>query len=85
MSTPQYLLEQNRARARQINQEARCNPQSPYVGKFIALVDGQVVGVASTWGDLVRLLDEKELNSQAPFCWEVGVDFDEPEEIWGLR
>ncbi|GEM_PF-5888188 len=43
MSTAATVQEVNRELARQINQEARTNPQSPYANKFVGIANGKVV------------------------------------------
>src|SRR5205809_154179 len=39
----------NERLARQINQEARQDPGSPYAGKLVGIANGKVVVVADTW------------------------------------
>ena len=46
MSGCAVVSELNRELARKINEEARDNPQSPLARKFVAIVSGQIVGVA---------------------------------------
>ena len=82
MPDPQSILELNRELARQINEEARRNPQSPYLGKFVGIANGRVVVVAENLDDLVRDLLRIEPNPQKTFGIEVGLDYDEPQYIW---
>ena len=40
--------------ARQIKEEARANPNSPYKGKLVGIADGRVVAVGDNLGEVVR-------------------------------
>jgi len=42
MSTLEEEQEKARILSRQINHEARSNPHSPYAGKFVGILHGQV-------------------------------------------
>jgi hypothetical protein len=75
---------QNEALARQINREARTNPNSPYVGKYVGIVRGQVVAVADTPDELVTLLRRIEPDPERCFFVQASADYDTPQEIWGL-
>src|SRR5947208_5815164 len=48
MSGPSAVQEANEQLARQINEEARSDPHSPYAGKFVGIANGQVIVVADT-------------------------------------
>ena len=48
MMTAQSALERNRELADRINRDVRQNPGSPYAGKFVGIVDGQVWVVTET-------------------------------------
>lgn len=77
------VLELNRQLAGKINAEARSNPQSPYVGKFVGLANGQVVAVADSWNELGHRIRQAEPDPQKTFCFEASRDYDVREEIWG--
>jgi hypoxanthine-guanine phosphoribosyltransferase len=83
MSTSNSVQVRNRELARQINEEARRNPQSPYVGKFVGIANGAVVVVADNWDELAQRLRQVEPDVRNTFCLEVGVDYDAVQEIWG--
>ena len=83
MSTLNSVQERNRELARQINEEARRNPQSPYAGKFVGIANGAVVVVADNWDELAQRLRQVEPGVRNTFCLEVGVDYDAVQEIWG--
>ncbi len=82
MSTPSTVQERNRELARQINEEARGNPQSPYAGKFVGIANG-AVAVADNWDDLAERLRQAEPDVSKTFCLEASVDYDAVQEIWG--
>ena len=70
-----------KALADKINAEALANPQSPYAGKFVAIVDGRVVAVADNLDDIVDSLQRIEPDPAKGFILEAGVDYDEVQEI----
>jgi hypothetical protein len=75
----------NHELARQINDEARRNPQSPYAGKFVGIVDGSVVVVADNLDDVAHRLQQFQPDPSRTFCLEAGVDYDAVAEIWKTR
>lgn len=83
MSTSNSVQERNRELARQINEEARRNPQSPCAGKFVGIANGAVVVVADNWDEIAQRLRPVEPDVRNTFCLEVGVDYDAVQEIWG--
>ncbi len=83
MPIPSSAQERNRELARQINEEARGNPHSPYLGKFVGIANGAVVVVADNWDELAQRLRQVEPDVRNTFCLEVGVDYDAGQEIWG--
>lgn len=76
------IQEQNRELALRINAEALANPESPYAGKFIGIVRGEVAVVADDLDELGRALDDMAAAPGETFCIEAGRDYDEPEYIW---
>lgn len=74
----------NRELARRINEEAKTNPQSPYVAKFVGIANGEVVVVADDLDDMARRLRQIEPDSTKTFCVEASRDYSVVEEIWGL-
>jgi hypothetical protein len=76
------VQERNRELARVINEEARKNPNSPYVGKFVGIANGQVVTVTEDLDQLVKNLRQFEPDPERSFCFEAGIDYSEPQEIW---
>jgi hypothetical protein len=69
--------------ARQINQEARGDPTSPYAGKLVGIANGQVVVVADTWQEVAQRLRQAEPDPMNCYCIEASASFDQVEEIWG--
>ena len=85
MSTSLAVSDLNRELARKINEEARNDPQSPFAGKFVGIVNGQVMAVAGDLDELVQRLHQVETDPRAALCLEVGLDYNEVQEIWALR
>lgn len=85
MSASLVVSELNRELARKINEEARDDVESPFVGKFVGILSGQVVAVADDLDELVRLLHQLEADPHQTLCLEVGVDYGQIQEIWGLH
>jgi hypothetical protein len=83
MPSVREIQQLNSELAKQINQEARANPQSPYAGKFVGIGNGQVVVVADDLGDLDRRLRQIEPDPRKTFCLEASADYDKVEYIWG--
>jgi hypothetical protein len=75
----------NRELARQINEEALRNPQSPYANKFVGIANGQVVVVADNPDELARRLRQAEPDLAKTFWVEASRDYNEVEYIWSLR
>lgn len=76
------LQRSNRELARRINEEARTNPNSPYVGKFVGIANGQVVVVADNWREVSQRLRSIEPDPMKCFCIEASADYDAVHEIW---
>lgn len=70
--------------ARQINAEARGNPESPYAGKFVAIAQGRVVAVADDLSEAVHRARAVEPDPMQCLCFEAGLDYDQVQEIWSL-
>jgi hypothetical protein len=76
--------ELNRKLARQINEEARRDPHSPYAGKFVGIVNGQVVVVADTLDEMARSLHQIEPDPAKTLSVEASLDYNQVIEIWSL-
>lgn len=85
MSVANPIQDLNRELARQINEEARNNPQSPYANKFVGIANGQVVSVADDIDEMIRQLQLAEPDPRKSFWVEASRDYDEVHEIWGLN
>ena len=72
----------NERLVRQINRQARQDPQSPYAGKLVGIANGQVVVVADTWREVVDRLRQVEPDPARCRCLEASADYDRVEVIW---
>lgn len=84
MSTPQTVQDRNRELAEKLIEEGLNNPHSTYMGKFVGIANGQIVVVTDSWDELVPRLREVEPDARKTFALEVGRDYKEVQEIWGL-
>jgi hypothetical protein len=84
MSDALACSERNREAARRINEEARNNPRSSLMGRFVGIVDGQVVAVADELDEVVESLRRIEADPSRTICFEAGLDYSRVEDIWGL-
>jgi hypothetical protein len=82
MPNGQTIQDINQELARQINEEALQNPQSPYAGKFVGIANGQVVVVADTRNEMSRRLEQIEPNPRKCCTVEASRDYSIVEEIW---
>lgn len=82
MSGAKTIREINEELARQINEEALRNPQSPYANKFVGIANGQVVVVADDLDSMARQLRQIEPDAQKCFSVEASRDYSVVEEIW---
>ena len=76
------ILEQNKALADRINEEARANPASPYAGKYVGIANGQVVAVAETLGEVAGKLRQLESDPSRCFIVEASRDYNVAEYNW---
>src|SRR5436190_6580117 len=67
---PNTIRDINRELAGRINAEARSNPQSPYVNKFVGIANGKVAVVAEDLDALLRLLRQIEADPKNCFFVE---------------
>ena len=75
----------NEQLARQINREAREDPNSPYAHKYVGIANGKVVVVADTLREVdVRLDDAEPDPSNCRIVDTIG-DYDTVQEIWSAR
>jgi hypothetical protein len=74
----------NERLARQINREARANPNSPYANKFVGIANGKVVVVADTWREPDLALEQVEPDPTRCYGVDANADYDRVEVIWGV-
>ncbi len=84
MAASADILEQNRALADPINQEARANPASAYAGKYVGLANGKVVAVADTLTEALCLLEQIEPDRDRRYCIRASQDYSTVEDIWEM-
>jgi hypothetical protein len=78
------VLDVNRQLARQINDEARRDPHSPYAHQFVGIANGQVVVIAADPDEVSRRLRQLEPDPRKCFIVEASRDYDEVDAVWGL-
>ena len=82
MTQNDSIASNNERLVRQINQQARQDPQSPYAGKLVGIANGQVVVVAATWREVADRLRQVEPDPARCRCIEASADYDRVEVIW---
>ncbi len=82
MSTLEEVQKLNRALAGRINEEARRDSTSPYAGKYVGIVNGQVVVVTDDLEVLDARLKEIEPDPRRAFWVDAGHDPDRIEYVW---
>jgi hypothetical protein len=74
--------EQAHLLGRQINRDARSNPGSPYAGKVVGILRGQVVIVADTLDEVAETLERLEPDPQRRYFVDASADYDVQHTIW---
>ena len=82
MSTLEEEQEKARILSRQINHEARSNPHSPYAGKFVGILHGQVVVVADTLDEVAETLERLEEDPHRRNFVDASADYDSKRDVW---
>jgi len=82
MSSLEEVQQRNRELAKRITEEARNDPQSPYAGKCVGIVNGQVVVVTQDIKLLLRRLREIESDPRWVFFVDPDHDPTKVEYIW---
>ncbi|HKA06567.1 MAG TPA: hypothetical protein VKD71_04870 [Gemmataceae bacterium] len=72
----------NERLARQINREARENPNSPYAHKYVGIANGKVVVVADSLHEVAQRLRQIEPDPTKCYAADASADYDKLEEIW---
>jgi hypothetical protein len=83
MAPNNAVIAANERLARQINQEARSDPRSPYAGKLVGIANGQVVVVADSWQEVAERLRQIEPDPANCYCVDASADYDRVDEILG--
>ena len=82
MPNSETVRERNQELADRINRDAKQNPNSPYAGKFVGIVDGEVLVVAETLRETVERLRQFEPDPTRCCCIEASYDYDQIHDIW---
>ena len=82
METREEEREQARRLGRHINREARKHPSSPYAGKVVGILRGEVVIVADTLDEVAEVLERLEPDAQRRYCIDASADYDAQYTIW---
>jgi hypothetical protein len=82
MSTLEEEREQARKLGRRINRDARSNPNSPYAGKVVGILRGEVVIVAETLDEVAEALERLEPDPQRRYFIDASAGYDTPHTIW---
>ena len=82
MAIVSEAYKENEALFRQINREARANPQSPYAGKWVGMVGGKVVAVADTVAEIIAQMKKIEPDRTKRFAFKGDADYDTTDYIW---
>jgi hypothetical protein len=82
MGTLEEEREQAHELGRHINREARSNPSSPYAGKVVGILRGEVVIVADTLDEVAEVLERLEPDTQRRYCIDASADYDAQYTIW---
>src|SRR5690348_16017517 len=83
MAVHNPVFEHNVEVARQINAEARQNPQSPFANKWVGIANGQVVAVADTFDEMEGCLRQAERDLSKVLRLEASRDYREAEAACG--
>jgi len=84
MSKSNAVQQLNRELGDKLIKEAKQNPQSPYLGKFVGIVTGQIVVIADNLDEVMQYLERAESDASKTFCLEIGPDYGKVYEIWGV-
>ena len=84
MAQDTSVLSMNERLAKQINREARADPNSPYANKFVGIVNGKVVVVADSLREMDRQIRAIEPDPAKCYGVDASADYDTVQEIWGL-
>ena len=82
MSTLEEEREKARILSRQINHVARSNPRSPYAGKFVGILHGQVVVDTDTLDEVAETLERLEEDPHRRYFVDASADYDSKHDVW---
>ncbi len=82
MSTLEEVRRQNQELADRIKEETSKDPHSPYAGKCVGIINGQVVAVDDEVYAVLRRLSELETDAHRVFLVDPNYDPTKVEYIW---
>jgi len=82
MSTLEAEREQARKLGRQINRDARGHLNSPYAGKVVGILYGEVVIVADTLDEVAEALERLGPDPQRRYFIDASAEYDAQHTIW---
>jgi hypothetical protein len=88
MSDFDRVQDLNEQLARRIHEEAKRDPHSPYIHKYVGIANGRDVVIADDLEDIGPRLQQIEPDPDKCFCFWVDPDLDDynaANEIWGLH
>jgi len=68
--------------AKQINREARANPNSQYAHKYVGFVDAEVAVVADSLTEMMERLLALKADPGRCFALDASADYDSVHEVW---
>ena len=71
--------------ARRINREARTDRNSPFAGKYVGILHGQVIAVADTLAEVEARLESLGAGTKEGVCLEASADYDQTYRIWSTN
>ncbi|MBI3821151.1 MAG: hypothetical protein HY289_00555 [Planctomycetes bacterium] len=83
MSATTTIQQLNRELADKIVSEAKRDPQSPYLGKFVGIANGDIVLIADRMNELGPRLRQAEPDRSKTYWIEIAPDGSEVYHIWG--
>jgi len=69
--------------AKRISREARSHPDSPYAGKYVGILDGEIVTVNATLEEAIEAMAAIDPDPDRGTIVEASADYDVTHYVWG--